>query len=368
VKPLRIAAFGFRSFPPKDGSAGEDKFAYELYPRLVKRGHRVTGYTRVYERGRPVTEEREGVLLYNLRTTRRSGFDTLVHSCRATFHIITHRTGNIVHIHNGGNSIWALLLRLTGRKVFISQDGIDWKREKWPWYAKLYLFLSMVVTAYLPNNVIFDNVYAKDFFERRFKKRYLFIPYGSEVSEPKPSSILERLGLRPGGYFLFVGRFIPDKGLQYLIPAFAAVRTDKKLVLVGGTPNPSEFERTLKETKDERVIFPGFVYGNDVNYLIKNAYAYIQPSDIEGLSPVILTVMGLGVPLICSDIKENVYIVGETAVTFERGDVDSLRASIEYALGAPEEIARRAGAARTRVMERFKWEHVVDRHVEVFSG
>ncbi|MEJ7586585.1 MAG: hypothetical protein WKI04_03375 [Ferruginibacter sp.] len=40
MKPLRIAAFGgFRSIPPKAGAAGSDKFALELYPRIVSRGH-----------------------------------------------------------------------------------------------------------------------------------------------------------------------------------------------------------------------------------------------------------------------------------------------------------------------------------------
>ena len=39
MKQLRIAAFGgFRAIPPKEGGAGSDKFAFELYPRLVKQG------------------------------------------------------------------------------------------------------------------------------------------------------------------------------------------------------------------------------------------------------------------------------------------------------------------------------------------
>jgi hypothetical protein len=39
----RIAAFGgFRSIPPKDGGAGSDKIAYELYPRIVKNGYELT--------------------------------------------------------------------------------------------------------------------------------------------------------------------------------------------------------------------------------------------------------------------------------------------------------------------------------------
>ena len=45
----KIAAFGFRYIPPKEGSAGADKFAVELYPRLVAKGYEVTAYNRLYK-------------------------------------------------------------------------------------------------------------------------------------------------------------------------------------------------------------------------------------------------------------------------------------------------------------------------------
>jgi glycosyltransferase involved in cell wall biosynthesis len=49
MKSLRIAAFGFRFIPPQDGSAGADKFAVELYSRLVKKGIEVIAYNRIYD-------------------------------------------------------------------------------------------------------------------------------------------------------------------------------------------------------------------------------------------------------------------------------------------------------------------------------
>ena len=46
----KIAAFGFRYIPPKEGSAGADKFAMELYPALLRkviRLLRITGFTKM---------------------------------------------------------------------------------------------------------------------------------------------------------------------------------------------------------------------------------------------------------------------------------------------------------------------------------
>jgi glycosyltransferase involved in cell wall biosynthesis len=368
-KKLRIAAFGFHSLPPRAGSAGADKFALELYPRLIKHGCKVVAYNRLYKGETPSAKQYEGVELKYIHTTSVSGFDSLLHSLKATLHILFFNTADIIHIHNGGNSIWAVPLRLFGKKVFVSQDGIDWKRDKWSWYGKLYLYLSSYITAVVPNGIIFDNIYSKELFERKFKRKYEFIPYGSEVSLVEyQDDIFKRLGLQPQEYFLFVGRFIPDKGLYYLVKAFESVKTNKKMVLVGGSPNPSKYAETIRNSKDSRIVFPGYVYGNDTNLLMKYAYCYIQPSDVEGLSPVILTIMGLGTPLICSNIVENIFVVDDTAITFQKGDTVDLAEKIRFALLNPEKLKDLSKKALIRAQEKFSWENVAARHIKVFSS
>ncbi|MGY3213740.1 glycosyltransferase [Mucilaginibacter sp. HD30] len=366
---MRIAAFGFRSLPPAKGAAGADKFALELFPRLVARGHSVIAYNRRYADSFVDVTEYKGVKIKTFKTIKKGGFDTLLHSCKCTLDIIFNNTADIVHIQNGGNSIWALPLRLFGKKVFISQDGVDWKRDKWPWYGKMFLKLSSFITAHCPNQVIFDNVIARKLFEEKFKKQYKFIPFGSEVEYPTDSEkVLQKFNLQKGEYYLFVGRFIPDKGLHYLIPAFKNSVSHKKLILIGGSPNPSEYESRILNMSDEQIIFPGFVYGGDVNALMVNAYCYIQPSDVEGLSPVVLTVMGLNVPLIVSDIEENQYAVQDTARMFKKGDILSLTEEINYCERHYPEMLQLAEKAQQRALSQFNWEKVADEHVEVFMN
>ena len=365
---MRIAAFGLRSVPPREGCAGADKFASELFPRLVRNGHDVLVYNRLYPGQKPLGDTYQGVRLEYFRTVHSKGFDTLLHSFKSTFSAIFKDRPDIVHIQNGGNSIWAAILRLAGIRVVISQDGIDWNRDKWPWYGRLYLRLSSLATAHIPNAVIFDNVFAKEKFEKRFKKEFDFVPFGSDVPEfANDDAIFKKLGIKEREYFLFVGRFIPDKGLHYLIPAFETVETEKKLVLVGGSPNPSDYEKKLLSTTDKRIIFAGYVYGEDSLRLMKNAFCYIQPSDVEGLSPVILNVMGLGTPIICSNIKENLYSVSEDAILFKKGDILSLKEGIEKALSSPGEITQNAERARTRVLSTFSWDKVASEHEEIFN-
>ena len=367
---IRIAAFGgFRSIPPKAGAAGSDKFALELYPRLVSKGHSLVAYSRIYPDDKDALHtEYKGVHIKYFKTVKKAGFDTLVHSGKATFDVIFRNTADVVHLHSGANSIWAVILRLAGKRVVVSQFAMDWKRDKWPWYGKLFYMVSNYLTAYCPNAVAFDNVFTKEYFEKKFSRKYQFIPYGSEVKLPPPNTkILDTIGIVEGEYFLFVGRFIPDKGLHLLVEAFSKLKTTKKLVMIGGSPNPGVYESEIKNATDKRIIFPGYVYGDDTNILMNNAYAYIQPSLIEGLSPVILTVMGLGTPLICSDIVENTFICGDNAVTFTSGNAESLQQKLQFALDNSTLLKTKAALGKTDISRRFNWDKITDEYIELLK-
>jgi glycosyltransferase involved in cell wall biosynthesis len=366
-KSLRIAAFGgFRNIPPQAGGAGSDKFAVELYPRMVAQGHHLIAYTRIYpDEKKSSPSNYKGIALKAFKTVNKAGFDSLVHSFKATFDIIFKNTADCVHVHSGANSLWAIPLRLAGKKVVVSQFAMDWKRDKWPWYGKLFYLFSNYLTACIPNVVVFDNIFTKEYFEKKYKKKFEFIPYGSEVPVPSgDKTILKKLNLEEKEYFLFVGRFIPDKGLHLLVEAFEKINTTKKLVVIGGSPNPSDYEKKIKNTKDTRIIFPGYIYGEDANILMKNAYAYIQPSLIEGLSPVILTVMGLGTPLICSDIQENIFITKENATVFESGNVSSLISAMEKSLFSKDEIREMAAKGKEDITARFNWDKITEEYIE----
>jgi glycosyltransferase involved in cell wall biosynthesis len=372
MERLRIAAFGgFRTIPPKEGGAGSDKFAFELYPRIVGSGHELTAYCRIYpgDKHTPKFSEYEGIKIISYHTVSKAGFDTLLHSFKATADIIIRNRADVVHLHSGANSIWAFFLRLFGKRVFVSQFAMDWKRDKWPWYGKLFYKFSNYLTAYVPTGVVFDNIFTKEYFEKKFHRTYYFIPYGAEVKEPPAqSNILDKIGITAGDYFLFIGRFIPDKGVHLLIEAFQNIHTDKKLVLVGGSPNPSDYEQKIRSTDDKRIIFAGYVYGDETNFLIKNAFAYIQPSLIEGLSPVILTVMGLGAPLICSDIVENKFITGENATHFISGNAESLGEKINYSLNNYDKLIKIAKIGKDDILVRFKWDSITSQYIELFKN
>jgi glycosyltransferase involved in cell wall biosynthesis len=364
---MRIASFGFRSIPPASGSAGADKFALEFLPRLAARGFKVTGYNRIYPGQEEGPQSYQGVNIVYQKTINKSGIDSVIHSFKVCCHIIGKNTADVVHIQ-GNNALFALILKIFGKKIILSIDGgPEWERPKWSYIMSKFVLANAYIAVKTAKYIAIDNVFTKELFEKKFKREFEFISFGSEIKNVHETAILQKLGLQKDEYFLFVGRFIPDKGLQYLIPAFEKLATGKKLVLVGGSPNPSEFEVNLKKTADPRILFAGFIYGDDTVTLMKNAYSYIQPSDIEGLSPVILSVMGLGTPLICSDIKENKYIVHEDALLFEKSNINSLSDALQFSLDNREKHIQLAETGKKRILREYSWETITDQYIELFN-
>ena len=104
-----------------------------------------------------------------------------------------------------------------------------------------------------------------------------FIPNGVYRPEIREASLItEKFGLTKDSYILFLGRLVPEKGIRYLIEAFRNVRTDKKLVIAGGSSDTDSFAKELEDLAkdDDRIIFTGFVQGRMLDELYSNAYIY----------------------------------------------------------------------------------------------
>jgi glycosyltransferase involved in cell wall biosynthesis len=87
-----------------------------------------------------------------------------------------------------------------------------------------------------------------------------------------------------------------------------------------------------------------------------NCYCYIQPSDIDALSPVVLSVMGVGVPPIGSDTKEHRYPVQDTTLKFKRADISSLTEVIMNPVKNQAVLMALARKARLHAFNEFNWE------------
>lgn len=110
----------------------------------------------------------------------------------------------------------------------------------------------------------------KDYFSKIYGRETCFIPNG--VNRPKlreAEMISKKFGISKDSYILFLGRLVPEKGIRYLVEAFKQVKTDKKLVIAGGSSDINSFMKELQELAkaDDRIIFTGFVVNIILNII-----------------------------------------------------------------------------------------------------
>ena len=77
--------------------------------------------------------------------------------------------------------------------------------------------------------------------------------------------------------------------------------------------------------------------------------------------------MGLGTPLICSDIRENTYITKDNATTFHSGDASSLCEALKDALDHPVQIKKNAENGQKDIRARFNWETITDDYIKILE-
>jgi glycosyltransferase involved in cell wall biosynthesis len=169
---------------------------------------------------------------------------------------------------------------------------------------------------------------------------------------------------------MFLGRIVPEKGLRYLVEAWEQVRSDKKLVICGGSSDTQDFMDELKgiANGDDRIIFTGFQQGRILEELYSNAYIYTLPSDLEGMPLSLLEAMSYGNCCVVSDIDEMTEVVEDKAAVFKRSDVSSLRTTLQDLLDDSEAVRRYKEGAAEFITGKYNWDDVVERTLELYVG
>ena len=169
----------------------------------------------------------------------------------------------------------------------LTSGGIDWQREKWQsGLGSKFIHQGEKNAAKYADEVIVLSKGVQDYFKETYGRETHFIPNGVNRPQIREAKLItDNFGLEKDSYILFLGRLVPEKGIRYLVEAFKNVKTDKKLVIAGGSSDTDSFMEELKELAkgDDRIFFTGFVQGAMLDELYSNAYIYTLPSDLEGI-------------------------------------------------------------------------------------
>ena len=370
---LNIAMLGQKHVPSREG--GVEIVVEELSTRMVQRGHDVTCYNR---KGHHISgkefdskklREYKGVKLKSVFTINRKGLAAMTSSLFASIKVALGRY-DVVHYHAEGPCGMLWIPRLFGKRCIATIHGIDWQRAKWNGFATKYIRFGERIAAKCADEIIVLSRHVQDYFYETYNRKTVFIPNGVNKPEKKEADLIkDRWGLEKDDYILFLGRLVPEKGITYLLKAFRGGHTDKKLVISGGSSDTEDFERELRKLAedDERIIFTGFTEGQELEELYSNAYIYVLPSDLEGMPLSLLEAMSYGNCCLTSDIPECTEVEEDKAVIFKKGDIEDLRAKLQYLSDNPDIVQRYKKTASDFICNKYNWEDIVDKTLELYK-
>lgn len=363
-KSLKIAFLGSRGIPAR--YSGFETFYEQLSVRLAKRGHDVTVYNRSHFI-KDVRGEYQGVRIVSLPSIPSKHLDTITHTLLSSIHALFQRY-DIVYYCIVGNSPIVWIPGLTGAKTLLNVDGEDWAREKWSGFARWYQKQCERVATKTAHVIISDARGIQDRYRTLYGAESIFVPYGANIMRDEGLEALNKWGLQPDQYILYVGRFVPENAIDLLINAFKAVKTDKKLVVVGDAPHADEYKRHLIDIGDERVVFTGYAFLSDYAQLSTHTYLYVQPSGVDGTRPALLDQMGFGNCVLVRNSKVNMEVIADCGCFFDRNKkLESLAEKLQELINAPETVTYHRNKVRSRIERYYNWNWITEFYEDLFS-
>ena len=373
-RKLKIAMLGHKRIPSREG--GIEIVVEELATRMVEQGHAVTVYNRSghhvagkeFDTNVKKVKEYKGIRVRRVPTIEMKGLAAITSSFFAAI-CATFGGYDVIHFHAEGPSVMVVIARLFRKRMVVTIHGLDWQRAKWGKGAVKYLKLGEKFAAKYADEVIVLSENVKKYFKDTYGRDVLFIPNGiTEPEQKRPELITQKWKLEKRNYILYLGRIVPEKGIHYLIEAYRQVKTECPLVIAGGSSDTDEYMGELRKLAggDKRIIFTGFVQGQELEELYSNAYLYTLPSELEGMPLSLLEAMSYGNCCLVSDIPECSQVVGEYGVTFKCGDVNSLKEKLEFLLSNPEDTEKYRMSAKDYVLGRYDWNRIVEQTVALY--
>lgn len=354
---MRIALLGTRGVPAHYG--GFETCVEEVGKRLAARGHEVIVYCRQRKNAEPPPSSYLGMTLVTLPAPKRRTLETLIHTGLSTGHLLAHRVDAAI-VFNAANAPWLPVLRAAKIPVATHVDGLEWKRDKWGIAGQRYYLWAESLAVRFSNALIADAAGIQDYYSQKYNAETQFMAYGAPILGDVGTDLVEKIGLKPGGFHLVVARFEPENHVDVIVEGYTRSNSKYPLVVVGSAPYSDEYTRKVRATADSRVRFLGGVWDqNLLNQLYAHTLMYWHGHSVGGTNPSLLRAMGAGTATDAFDVDFNREVLGDAGRYFLTADgIPELALAAESDV---EEVAQRGAAALVRA-GCYCWEDVADKY------
>ncbi len=255
--------------------------------------------------------------------------------------------------------------KLYSRKIIVNHGGLEeWKREKYKWYEKLFLYYSTKITAKLSNVNIADNSILCKSLKDNFNVESKIIRYGGNYNykydniQEKYKSIINK------EYFVSVSRAQIDNNLHIVIEAF--INSRHRLILISNW-KIGKYGRELydkyKDKYDNIMLLNAIYDKNEIGYLREKSTAYIHSHSRCGTAPSLVEAMCQNKYPICFDVDTNRETSFNDSLYFKNSNelkliLDSLTIT---------EINRYSDKNISIIKNKYDWDLIANEYAETFK-
>lgn len=362
----RIAIFGIKYFPSKGGTSR----VVENLLHDLKAHYDFTIYCYRHE---AASTHMDGIEVIQFPEIPIKGLGVFLYYFRCCLHILSSRRYDLVHLHKTDGAFFLPLLCLK-YKVIATSHALPYLNEKWSAIGKLYFKLTERLFMHSAAIITAISKPQTDYYYQKYQRTVQFIPNGihpiKKINPALADPVLDQVEIGEGYLFFAARRVIPLKGAHTLIKALQEINYTGTLVIAGELDQlPTYTEQLRKLAKGLDVKFIGYVAGVDkLNALLSRAKYFVFPSELEGMSMMLLEAGSVGTPMICSDIPQNKAVLSDEEVLYFRSkNVKDLAEKLTWAFEHETAMHRLAQKTRQTVENEYVISKVVRQYIDLYD-
>lgn len=326
---------------------------------MVERGHTVTVFCRTsHYSTRPTTHL--GMQLRYLPAIQEKHLETLSHTALSALQL---PRNSAVICMGVGNALVIRMLELSRRRTVFNVDGADWQRDKWGRFARWYLHTCETMAARCSSIVVADAEAIRNYYRDTYQRATELVAYGADSPSDRGASALDKFGLKPRRYLLFVGRLVPENAPHDFLEGVRLAEITDPAVVVGDASYADDYKARLRAEAPANAVFTGYQFGAAYQQLSSHAGVFVLAATVGGTHPVLVEQMAAGNAILARDNESNREVLGDAGLYWR--NPEELATLLRDVWGHEATISKLGERARVRAQERYSWESVTSRYLEL---
>ena len=271
-------------------------------------------------------------------------------------------------------------IRAIGGTLLVNPDGHEWLRAKWSMPVRKYWKFSEELMVKHADLLVCDSKNIEQYIQEDYKQyqpETTYIAYGTDTApsnlkaeDTKVRNWYQEKGINENGYYLVVGRFVPENNYETMIREFIKSKSKKDFVLITNVEQNKFYDQLLQDTgfdKDPRVKFVGTVYDQELlKYIRENAFAYFHGHEVGGTNPSLLEALASTKLNLLLDVGFNREVGEQSAIYWKKDELSQVIEKVEqFDAKMINELDRQSNQ---RIADAFTWEKIVTDYEKLFKG